>query len=616
MCGLYGWIGRSNISESEMSLIGDTMKHRGPDDEGVLIKHSFGLGFRRLSILDLSSNGHQPMSIEQGKVHIAFNGEIYNHQIIQNEIDATVKLNSHTDTEVLIHLFNKIGINCLSNLNGMFAFCFVNEITGKFYLVRDRLGVKPMYYGTKNDSFYFASELPTLLNFGFEKQVNLNAFNKYVRFGNIASPETIYNGIFKLEPGSFITGNLNNPLDFSIAKWWEIPIQEDSSKSEKEWIDKIDQLLFDATKIRLIADVPTGIFLSGGIDSSLIAHYASIQKSFNKPKAISVIFDEEEFSEYQIAKEVAANKSLELLTIKIKSESISNLDSIFDNIGEPFSDSSIINQYHLAEEARKHATVFLTGDGGDEAFAGYVEYARSAQFDWKINLASNLAKNLYSPLAFLLKDDNNLKQQIAKLSIGPKYLGSAIRMNFREPILEKLINKAVKVNESTITEQIFDAWDKSNNLPLAKRMQIHDYNFYLEPDVLVKVDRATMANSIEARSPFLDYRIVELGLSIPNSFNIKNNKGKHLLRKLAEIHLPKSVYNAPKKGFGLPVKSWITNEIKKSVFDLIKFNNHGYWNESMVNFVIKNADTKSYDMDSIFWRVWMFEIWYKQNMKN
>jgi asparagine synthase (glutamine-hydrolysing) len=616
MCGLYGWIGKNNVSESEMITLGNTMWHRGPNDGGFIIKQNFGLGFRRLSILDLSPNGHQPMSIKHGQVHIAFNGEIYNHHDLEKKLLLETKLFSTSDTEILINLFDQIGESCLNLLNGMFAFCFVNEITGEFFLVRDRLGVKPMYYGIMNGVLYFASELPTLMNFGFEKKVNISALNKYVRFGNIASPETIYDGIFKLEQGAYLKGNLNNPSYFNKKKWWTLPNMEDKNFKENQWVDKIDELLFDATQIRLIADVPTGIFLSGGIDSSLVAHYASVQNGFNKPKAITVIFDEEEFSEYQIAKEVAQSKSLDLVTLKIKSDSLNNLENVLNNIGEPFSDSSIINQFNLSREAQKHATVFLTGDGGDEAFAGYVEYVKASKIDWKIQFASKLSNIIYSPLAFLLKDDTNLKQQIAKLSVGEKYFGSAIRMNFREPILEKLINKAYKVKEATITEQIFEEWEKSEGLPLAKRMQIHDYSFYMEPDVLIKVDRATMANSIEARSPFLDYRVVELGLSIPNSFNIVENKGKSLLRQLAKRHLPESVYNAPKKGFGLPIKSWITEELKLHVYNLVNSNNHGFWDKNMVKFVIENANTPKYDMDTIFWRVWMFEIWYKTNIKN
>jgi asparagine synthase (glutamine-hydrolysing) len=295
---------------------------------------------------------------------------------------------------------------------------------------------------------------------------------------------------------------------------------------------------------------------------------------------------------------------------------LNHIDPIFDNVGEPFSDSSIINQYYLSHEARKHATVFLSGDGGDEAFAGYMEYIRSCRFDWKINFASSIAKVFYSPLTFLFKDDKNLKQQLAKLSVGPKYLGSAIRMNFNEPILTKLLAKKFQISNTELTDQIYASWDLTEGLPLVKRMQIHDYGYYLEPDVLVKVDRATMANSIEARSPFLDYRMVELGLSIPNKFNINGNQGKILLRKLAERHLPASVSKAPKKGFGLPLRSWITESIKCEVLNLVKTNNHGFWNDSVLFFVISKADSKSYDMDTIFWRIWMFEIWYKHAIKN
>lgn len=612
MCGFYGFIGRANILENKLQSIGDTMNHRGPNDQGVYLKSSFGLGFRRLSIVDLTINGHQPMTIKND-YHIVFNGEIYNERTLRNDLlKEGVFLKGHSDTEVLINLLAAENVLTLNKLNGMFAFCFIDENKGEFILCRDRLGVKPLFYSLYNNVLYFASELPTLMAFGLPKDINLVALNKFVRFGNIASPETIYKNVYKLAPGSYIKGSLANPSDFLMKKWYNLPLEESPNRNESELLDEIDELLLDATKIRLASDVPTGIFLSGGIDSSLIAHYCSAQKNYNKPKAISVVFDEKEFSEYEIAKEVADNKDLELITLKLNKSGLDNLEKIFENVGEPFSDSSIINQYHLSKEARKYATVFLSGDGGDEAFAGYVEYVRSFGFDWKVNIASMVAKKCYSPLSFLFRDDRNLKQQLAKLSVGSKYLGSAIRMNFNEPILTKLLNEEFKIKDSIITEQIFSKWEESAGLPLVKRMQHFDYNFYLEPDVLVKVDRATMANSIEARSPFLDYRVVELGLSIPNIHNIKGMNGKVLLRKLAERHLPPSVCNAPKKGFGLPLKSWITQKMKDSVFTLIKENGHNYWNQNILNLVISNADTKDYDMETLFWRIWMFELWYKQ----
>jgi asparagine synthase (glutamine-hydrolysing) len=617
MCGFLGWIGNSGIDKNEFIKIGFTMKHRGPDDCGFLLKENFGLGFRRLSILDLSENGHQPMSILNESKHIVFNGEIYNESEIRKGLEKdNIEFKGNSDTEVLLHFLSGKGENALPHLNGMFSFCFIDENSGRFLIARDRLGVKPLFYSIWNGVLYFASELPTLMKFGLPNEINLNALNKYVRFGNIASPETIYKNIFKLEAGSFISGHITKPVEIHLKKWYNLPLEENKNKSELQWLNEIDELLFDATKIRLSADVPTGLFLSGGIDSSLIAHYCSVQDTFKKPKAISVIFDEKEFSEYEIAKEVASSKSLELITLKLQGDKLNNIDPVLKNVGEPFSDSSIINQYYLSLEAKKHATVFLSGDGGDEAFAGYVEYIKSYGFNWNVAFASTIAKVFYSPLSFLFKDDNNLKQQLAKLSVGPEYMGTSIRMNFNEPILTKLLAKTFQVSNAELTDQIFSSWKKTEGMPLVKRMQIHDYGFYLEPDVLAKVDRSTMANSIEARSPFLDYRIVELGLSVPNEFNIMGNQGKYLLRKLAERHLPASVCRAPKKGFGLPFRSWITESLKKDVLNLVKANNHGYWDESVLSFVVSNADSKTYDMDTIFWRIWMFEIWYKQAINN
>jgi asparagine synthase (glutamine-hydrolysing) len=616
MCGLYGWIGNCSISEEKFLEIGENMNHRGPDDKGILIRNNFALGFRRLSIVDLSINGHQPMSNHSRDSHIIFNGEIYNAPDLKEGMaQLNINYRGHSDTEVLLNLVENFKEDSLNKLNGMFSFCYLDEKKNEFLLARDRFGVKPFFYSVHNKVLYFASELPVLMSFGLPNKINISALNKYIRFGNIPSPETIYENVFKLSPGSFIQGNIDNPTSFKECKWYKLPLKENNQITSDQYLEQVDFLLKDATRIRLNSDVPVGVFLSGGIDSSLIAHYTSLFPAKNQVKAISVSFDDKEFNESDIAKEVAEFKGLDLVTLKMNSDKLNNSFKAFKNIGEPFSDSSLINQFHLSALAKEFATVFLSGDGGDEAFAGYVEYTKAYNSGKFWEIGSIFSSFLYSSISGLISDDNNLKQQLSKLSVGPKYLGTAIRMNYMEPLLVKLINRKYLVPEEELTTQIFKAWDETKGLPLVKRMQIYDYSFYLESDVLVKVDRASMGNSIEVRSPFLDYRLVELALSIPSNQNIFENKGKQILRKLAKIHLPESVYNAPKKGFGLPYKKWITEAMKAEVLGLSKSNNHDFWNTSILNYIVGKADMVGYDMELIFWRIWMFEIWYKETIK-
>jgi asparagine synthase (glutamine-hydrolysing) len=599
------------FTEQDAKRIEKKLTHRGPNDRGYLQGKNFGMGFRRLSILDLSTNGHQPMTLPGKHCHLTFNGEIYNYRDLINHIPQnTLSLRGHSDTEILLHLISQKKEAALPLLNGMFAFAYVDEDQGTFIIARDRFGVKPLFYSCFGKTIIFASELPALLEFGVSKKINKLALNKYIRVGNIAAPDTIFEGIYKLEPGHYIKGSLNVPDKYLKKSWWTPPLEEETNKSEAAWLEEIDHLLLDATRIRLISDVPVGLFLSGGLDSSLVAYYASKQTEFTKPKALSVIFDEKEYNEFEIAKTVAEHNGLELVTIKVNKGNLDEIRKINSNIGEPFSDSSLTNQYYLSKEARRHAIVFLTGDGGDEAFAGYSEYIKTYQYQDKIGWMSAIAKIGFSPLQWIFRDDTNLKQQLAKLSIGPTYLGAGIRMNFMEPILTKLLSEQFALTTKEITQQIRHSWDKTQGLPLVKRMQLFDYKHYLEPDVLAKVDRATMAHSIEARSPFLDYRVVELALQIPNAYNIKGGKGKQLLRRLAEKHLPPVVVQAPKKGFGLPYREWIDESLKNRVSNLNKRNDHQIWNRKTFQMIVEKADTPRYDMYSIFWRVWMFEEWY------
>ena len=456
--------------------------------------------------------------------------------------------------------------------------------------------------------------MPTLLKFGLKKEIDLVALNRYIHFGHITPPLTIYKNIFKLEPGHFIKGNLSNPSGFTMRKWWDLPYKLDSDKTEATWLRNIDDLLSDAVKIRLEADVPTGLFLSGGIDSSLVAYYAANQSAYEKPKAFTVIFYENDYSEFEVAKTVADTIGLQLQTITVHTSNIENPNTATSNIGEPYADSSIINQYYLSKEAEKYATVFLTGDGGDECFAGYDEYVTVYNQKQKLITAGFSMKYLGKFINIFLNQNKNLAQQISKLSLGYPDMGKAVRNNYHDPVLKNIINPKYKLHEGEIAAQLSSFWSKSAHLDMVKRMQYLDYKNYLEPDVLVKVDRATMLNSIEARSPFLDYRIVELGLQIPNNFNIGPDKGKLLLRKLAEKHLPASVTQAKKKGFGLPIKEWINESLANYLKDLHKKNNHDFFDEaSLNNYVFKKNCPR--DLSTLFWRIWMFEEWFKLNMR-
>jgi len=614
MCGFWGLIGAS-VENKLADKLQSSLYHRGPDQGKVLNTDKYAFGFRRLSILDLSALGIQPMLSKDGKYVLIFNGEIYNYKELLNSLPEEYRQDivGHSDSAVLLQYLRWKGEHAFNKLNGMFAFCFMNIETGDFYIVRDRFGVKPLFYSVQNNHLYFASELSTLLEFGFSLEINVAALNQYVRMGNVMTPNTIYNNIHSLIPGHALKGNLKNLNSVNLIQWYKLFVEENRTNTEKKWLDQIDELLFDATSLRLVADVPVGLFLSGGIDSSLVAAYAS--KSLErKPLALTIKFNETDSSEYILAEEIAKHLNLSHKLFTLGSGNLNDVEKSLFNLGQPFNDSSIINQFNLSEMARKEAIVFLTGDGGDEAFAGYVEYSKVYGMQHKLPLMSSISQIAYPFVKNFIADNKNVKQQLSKLALGQEYLGTAIRMNYQEPLLVKLMNKKYRLDPESFASEQYKDWHRTKGFNLVKRMQYYDYKNYLEPDVLTKVDRATMAHSIEARSPFLDYRIVELGLSIPTKFNLNGNEGKILLRKLAGRYLPESIVNAPKKGFGLPYRSWIDEKIKENLRKILKENNHDFWDMSKIDFIIKNADQNDYDYDGIFWRIWMFELWFKKYM--
>lgn len=617
MCGFCGCIGKHDIVDySYLKTINDTLNHRGPDSSGMFKDENFVLAFRRLSIIDLSEQGNQPMSSDDGRYKLVFNGEIYNYKSLIKFIDNKKNLKTKSDTEVLLRLLIQKKEEALYMLNGMFSFVFIDTLNNEFIMARDRLGIKPLFYSFFNNVLYFSSELPTLLKFNIPKKLNLVSLNRFIRFGQINSPDTIYDKVFKLDPGSCIIGNSKSLNKVIKKKWWQINVEEDYSLNQKIWIDKVDEILFDATKLRLISDVPTGIFLSGGIDSSLVAHYSSIQNEFEKPKAFTVKFDNEDYNEFNVAHKVAKSKNLELISLNIDYNSLDDINKFFMNVGEPFSDSSLLNQYNLANKSKNFATVFLSGDGGDEAFAGYSEYLFAFNNRRKLNFISSMLKFFPKRFFNFLNDDYNFKQQLSKLNLGSKYLGTSLRINHQEPLLKSLLKTENIISDKIILEPIYEIWNSTKKLNFIKRLQILDYKNYLEPDILVKVDRATMANSIECRSPFLDHRVIELAMNIPIKYNMSNGSGKNILRNLASRYLPNEITNLPKKGFALPYRSWLNNNKKLQLYDLIRSNGHNLWNEDTINLIIKNADSKRYDYYSVFWRIWSFEIWFKNSGLN
>lgn len=612
MCGLAGAFGVDpREAREKLALALQRLRHRGPDDDGIEAGESWLLGFRRLSILDLESTGHQPITTPERDAFLVFNGEIYNFAELREELRQTGETCRSTgDAEVLLRLLRRHGRGALDRLNGMFALAFVDLRTRRFLLARDRLGVKPLYFARHGGSVTFASELPSLLALHrAPPNIDRLALNRYMAFGHIAPPLTIWEGIGKLPPGSFIEGDLNDPSTAKYQTWWRIGDRADDGRDEGGWLDRTDELLSDAVHRRLIADVPVGIFLSGGIDSGLVSYYAGQHAGSAPLVALTVDFHEREFSEGDAAAAAAAADGLEHRFVRVKVDSLASLPTIAWHCGEPFADASVVNQYMLARVAREHATVFLTGDGGDEAFGGYDEYVRMARFGRLASVAAVGGPALTAIGRRFLGRDSRILRRLLKLSGGVSGFGALVRQNFRDPAQADLLHPDWRVSGQRVEEDIWTAWEHTAGLPLVTRMQRLDYAHYLESDVLVKVDRATMAWSVEARSPFLDYRIVELAASMPAALHIADHRGKHLLRQLVARHRSVPVAPAQKRGFGLPITRWFKEGLAHRLEQLVAERSRPWWNREAIADLVGCHDRGCRDLHTVLWRVLMLEMW-------
>jgi asparagine synthase (glutamine-hydrolysing) len=619
MCGIAAVVGEG-AADAEPRLAGalEALRHRGPDAGGTASGAGWLLGFRRLAILDLSPTGNQPMVTPEGDAAMVFNGEIYNYRELRDELTARGEaVRSSGDAEVLLRWLRAHGSAGLRRLNGMFALVFLDLRRRRFLAVRDRLGVKPLYWTVAGAGLAFASELEPLLALTGRRPtldaVDRIALNRYLAFGQIAPPHTIWSGIQKLPPGHYLEGSLSDAVRARPAGWWRLEGGEEPGRSAAAWLDELDALLADATRLRLASDVPVGVFLSGGIDSGLVASYSAAEQ--RAPFALTVDFDERQHSEVELASRSAAALGLKHHVLHVRAAAVDELPEIAWHCGEPFADSSILNQYQLARAARQLGIVFLSGDGGDEAFAGYDEYVRMQRWGSALGLAAAFGEGAAEVGARVLRPDSLLQRRLVKLSAGRRGFGALVRNNFRDGLWRHALRPELCLSRKEVEGQAWEVWERSRGLPLVKRMQRFDYEQYLEPDVLVKVDRATMACSIEARSPMLDYRVVELAARIPAEQSIVGGRGKQLLRALARRRLPAEVTEAPKRGFGLPVDDWsrpgtpFFARLRRTLTDGAA-RRHGLLDPSGVEALLGWHEAKpAHGLGAQLWRYLMLELW-------
>jgi len=571
MCGFVGYAGNSVDAKTEkLNDALNTIIHRGPDDRGFDIGNWWCLGFQRLSILDLSKNGHQPMISKSGNTIIVFNGELYNFKEIKKELSiSNIKMRGESDTEVLLEYYEFLNgdiESLLNKCNGMFSFAIVDKIKRKILLARDRLGVKPLYFSNVGNDLVFGSEIKALKCLISEKLTLSNsAFFSYLRLGFIPSWDCIYNEIRSLEPGSWAEWD-SKDRNIVFYKYW-IP-NNSEFVSDENAVEFFNDLLEDATKIRLNSDVPIGIFLSGGIDSGLVA--SKVKKfSKNNISAHTIRFPGWKNDESLLSRKTADHLGIELNIYDSEIPSISKLIKIISHFDQPFADPSMIATSLVCEEASKNVSVILSGDGGDESFAGYREYPRALSYGWL-----DYIPDVFSgPLGKLISLSHNRKIH----NIGERLkLNSCVRSAWTHIFpcdysLDELLKDSWAGHDKFDPGIICKKFSKYDNLSPLIKAQLGDIFLYLPDDVLRKVDRMSMYHSLEVRSPLLDYRIVEFGLSLPSKLKIKGNSGKQILRRLSKNILPTEIHSAEKKGFGIPLEDYFitNNEIDPFIKDSI-----------------------------------------------
>ncbi|MEW5858700.1 MAG: asparagine synthase (glutamine-hydrolyzing) [Cyanobacteriota bacterium] len=580
MCGIAGvlYFDGTAAQPEIVKPMTDVIAHRGPDGEGIYTSGAVGLGHRRLAILDLSPAGKQPMSNEDGTVWVTFNGEIYNFGEIRRELsDRGHKFRSQTDTEVIVHAYEEWGTDCLKRFNGMFAFGLWDEKKRRLWLVRDRLGVKPLFYCHSSRFLLFGSEIKAILcHPGVERTIDYEALSYYLALNYTPAPYTLFASIRQLLPGHYLLVDADGHVE--DVEYWDVVYSEEGNRSEQSYLEEFSALLEDSIRLRLVSDVPFGIFLSGGVDSSSVAYWMSRQMQ-EPVKTFSIGFGESSFDELEYARLVAQTLQSEHYEQIVKADAATILPKLVWHAEEPTADSSMVAVYYLAQMAREKVAMALSGDGADEILAGYETYQAYYLLRLYRLLPSWLRKNAIAPLvdAIPVSDakvtwDFKLKRFVVGSGLLPEDAHATWRMIFnaqgREPLLSPVSNyPGVKAD---VLDLYRAAFVKTNARHPLNRMLYVDTRLYLPNDMLVKVDRMTMAHGLESREPFLDYRLVEFAASVPPKLKLKHFRHKkYLLKASMREKLPAQILWRKKQGFNVPNARWIKKDLKPFITDCL-----------------------------------------------
>jgi asparagine synthase (glutamine-hydrolysing) len=620
MCGIAGIVSAEpgdSIEAATIHRMCDAIVHRGPDDEGIFVKDGTGLGMRRLSIIDLAG-GHQPVFNEDRSVWVVFNGEIYNFPELRQELESCGhRFYTHTDTEVIVHLYEEMGPDCVQRLRGMFAFALYDERQRRLLMARDRLGKKPLHYASVKGRLLFGSEIKSLLSVAPElATLNYEGLMQYMYFGYIPDPITAFVPIQKLPAGHILEFEEG---EVRVRQYWDLPpYSTHSPRSEEECLEELEHRLAEAVRIRLIADVPLGALLSGGTDSSTVV--ALMARVSSKPvRTFSIGFRHGDFNEAPYAKLVAQRFGTEHHELVLEPNVVETVETLTRSLEEPFGDSSMLPTYYVSCLARQHVTVALSGDGGDEMFAGYGRYGihqrrrifeRIPGWVWRW-----YREQIYPHLPHTMhgrKFSYNVSLPWRERYVDGISFVPAFERDM--PLLSDEFRATLWENDDP-RNLMFRYFDHAPARNPVDQMLYLDTKTYLVADILTKVDRMSMATSLEVRVPMLDHVFLEWVTALPPEWKLRGRKQKYILRKLAErVGVPKEVLYRRKQGFSMPLVHWIRHELKDMILTVLldsRTLQRGYFNPRGVQQLLNEHFQGRRDQSARIWRLLMFELWHR-----
>jgi asparagine synthase (glutamine-hydrolysing) len=625
MCGIAGIISLSGGDlERQVEPLISAVAHRGPDDAGTWTDGVCALGHRRLAIIDLSPAGHQPLSTEHRKSWITFNGEIYNFEDLRRRLEGLGHhFRTRTDTEVIVAAYEQWGTDCVSQLRGMFAFAIWDTQRRRLLLARDRVGKKPLFYYQSEDRFVFASELQAVLaDAAVPRETDFPSIDAYLTFGYVPAPRTAFKGIAKLAPAHWMTLDVtDNHLDAHVERYWSLAHQPKLAINEADAGAELREKMAESVRLRMISDVPLGAFLSGGIDSSIVVGLMAAIS--DKPvKTFSIGFEDQAFNELEHARRIAQLWSTDHHEFVVKPNALDVLPRLVRHYGEPYADSSAIPTFYVAQMTREHVTVALNGDGGDESFAGYERYFanRLAQRVQAVPGAAWTGKTLGRLLPDSIDPKNEWRRarrflRVASQPMAERY-GHWVGF-FDESAKERLYRPEFmsQLNGNRMSNWLSSLFDQVDGLdPIDAAMSV-DIESYLPFDLLVKVDITSMANSLEARSPFLDHEVMEFAARLPVNMKLKGRESKYLLKRVFSDLLPKENVSRRKMGFGVPIGKWFRGPLRDLLCDSLlssSATSRGYFkSEELSSLVTDHLNLKA-DHSFQLWNLLMLELWHRE----